>query len=151
MQRTGAIFVFDNDRSIRELLIEILSDAGYTVRTILDSPPFPTRRTEQPPALVVLDLALPARTVATVRAYARHHYPFEIPVLFATTNPVFGAADRARGGDAYLLKPFTLDELLVSVARYVQLPRGEPLPVPGVKPRERPATIRHRGIMRVCG
>ena len=103
MQRIGAILVFDNDRTNRELLIETLRDEGYTVRTTLDSPSTPTGRAEQPPALIVLDRALPAQTVATVRTYARHHYPFEIPVLFATTNPACGAPNRARGGDEYLI------------------------------------------------
>ena len=144
MWRTGAILVFDNDRSIRELLIEILSDAGYTAQTTLDSPPYPTRRAEQPPALIVLDLALPDQTVTTVRAYARHRYPFEIPILFTTTNPACRMADRAHS-DEYLLKPFTLDDLLVPVARYVQLPRGEPLPLAGVKPGERPVTLGRLG------
>jgi two-component system OmpR family response regulator len=150
MQRTGAILVFDNDRSILELLIESLSDEGYTVRTALDSPPAPSGRAEQPPALIVLDLALPAQTVAAVCAYARYHYPCEIPVLFATTNPVCRAADRAPGSDEYLLKPFSVDDLLLSVTRHVLLPRGRPLPLPGVKPQECPVTLRRLDMMSVC-
>jgi DNA-binding response OmpR family regulator len=49
MQRMGAILVFDNDRSISDLLTEILSDEGYAVRTTLDGSSAPVGRSEQPP------------------------------------------------------------------------------------------------------
>jgi len=132
MQRMGAILVFDNDRSILEILIEILSDEGYTVRTTLPSMPDRVASPMQPPALIVLDLALPTRTVAAVRDYARRHYPFKVPVVITTTNPSI-TADIAQEGSAYLLKPFALDDLLMCVARYVRLPRNQTQPLLAVK------------------
>ena len=71
MPRLGAILVYDNDRSILDLLTDILIDEGYAVRPILDDAPGRPARAAQRPALIVLDLALPERTVAAVRAYAR--------------------------------------------------------------------------------
>ena len=132
MQRMGAILVFDNDRSILELLIEILSDEGYTVRTTLPGMPDQVTSPMQPPALIVLDRALPSPTVAAVRDYARRHYPFKVPVVITTTNPS-STADIAQGGSAYLLKPFALDDLLTCVARYVRLPRDQTQPLLAAK------------------
>jgi len=113
----GAILVFDNDRSILDLLTDILIDEGYAVRAILDGAPGRTARAEQPPALIVLDLALPARTVAAVRAYARGYDLADVPVVITTTSAALAAADRAAGGGESLLKPFDLDDLLACVAQ----------------------------------
>jgi DNA-binding NtrC family response regulator len=151
MPRMGAILVFDNDRSTAELMSAILSDEGYVVRTTLDRMPAWAARTEQLPALIVLDLALPARIVATVRDYARRHFPFEAPIVITSTNPTIATAATARGGGDYLLKPFTLDDLLACVARYVQLPRDETQPLLAVEPQERPATARQRRFVGICG
>jgi DNA-binding response OmpR family regulator len=150
MQRMGTILVLDNDRSIAELISAILSDEGYVVRTTLDSHPPWGARAGQPPALIVLDLALPARTVATVRDYARRRFPFEVPVVITTTNSSI-ATDTVRGGGTCLMKPFALDELLGCVAPYVRLPRDETQPLLAVKPQERPDTARRLGFVGVCG
>jgi two-component system OmpR family response regulator len=150
MPRMGAILVFDNDLSIAELISAILSDEGYVVRMTLDCMPAWAARAVQPPALIVLDLALPTQTVAIVRDYARRHYPFEVPIVITTTNSAIAAADTARDGDEYLLKPFALDDLLACVACYVQLPRDETQPLLTVKPQERAATLQPLGIRSVC-
>jgi CheY-like chemotaxis protein len=71
MQRVRTILVFDNDRTTAELISAILSDEGYTIRTTRDSLPVRAARTEQLPALIVLDLALSARTVTIACDYAR--------------------------------------------------------------------------------
>jgi DNA-binding response OmpR family regulator len=140
MQRMGAILVFDNDQSIADLLTDLLSDEGYAVRTTLDGAPARTSRPEQPPALIVLDLALPAPTVAAVRHYARSHYLPNVPVVITTTSPSRAAADTATSGDQALLKPFALDDLLVCVASYVHLPHRQTLPLLMIDPsNERPA------------
>ena len=134
MQRMGAILVLDNDPNIAELITAILSDEGYVVRTTLPGVPGQVTSTMQPPALIVLDLALPSLTVAAVRDYARRHYPFKVPVVITTTNPSI-TADIAQEGSAYLLKPFALDDLLMCVARYVPLPRDQTQPLLAVKLR----------------
>jgi hypothetical protein len=63
MQRMGAIVVFDNECNIVDLMTEILSDMGSTVRTAFESTSAPTAGANLAPAL--LDLALSARTIAT--------------------------------------------------------------------------------------
>jgi DNA-binding NtrC family response regulator len=136
MLRMGAILVFENDYNIAELISAILSDEGYTVRTTLDSLPVWAARPEQLPALIVLDLALPPRTVTMVRDYARRRFPFEVPVVITTTNPAIAIADTRREGVEYLLKPFALEDLLACVARYVQLPCGETQPALAVEHQE---------------
>jgi CheY-like chemotaxis protein len=78
MQRMGAILVFDNAAIIAELMAT-LGGEGYTIRNTLDSTLAPAISIAPPPALIVLDLALPTQTVAAVHDYARSYDPFHLP------------------------------------------------------------------------
>jgi DNA-binding response OmpR family regulator len=123
MQRMGAILVLDNDCTIVELISAILSDEGYVVGTTLASnSPFAAILAE-PPALILLDSALPTLTKAAVLEYARG--ASGIPVIIMTTNQSNAAEQRALDRKECLVKPFLLDDLLAYVARYVRLPCTE--------------------------
>ena len=117
MQRLGAILILDNERAIVQLIGETLSDEGYLVRTSFDC----ASSLAQSPALILLDSAMPARTVAEALEYTRSlSYP--VPVVITTTSPSIAATSLLRVCTECLMKPFEIDALISCVARYVRLP-----------------------------
>lgn len=122
MQRMGAILILDNDHMITDLLSEILSDEGYVVHAPFHWASGHTSFPAQSPALILLDDALPAITVAAAQEYARS-YPARVPIVMTTTSHSI-APSITRSCVECLVKPFEIDDLLVCVARYVRLPRS---------------------------
>ncbi|MFD1825362.1 MULTISPECIES: response regulator transcription factor [Mumia] len=111
------LLVVDDDASILDLLASSLRFAGFEVVTATDGRTALEMATTDPTLdLIVLDVMMPGLDGFEVVTRLRREHR-DIPVIFLTARDA--PADRVNGltagGDDYLVKPFSLDELVARV------------------------------------
>jgi two-component system, OmpR family, response regulator len=110
------LLVVDDEPNIVELLSASLRYAGYEVTTATHGSEALKKARDVDPDLLVLDVMMPGldgfEVVRRLRAESRH-----VPVLFLTARDAVEDKVRglASGGDDYVTKPFSLDELVARV------------------------------------
>jgi CheY-like chemotaxis protein len=119
-----AILVVDDDPDTREVVALALGLAGYTVSLAATGRDALDRITAQPPAVVLLDLAMPGMSGFEVLEVLRAEHP-GIPVVFMTAGEWTRAEASRWQVPGYLPKPFDLDRLLDLVAGFLS-----PAPTP---------------------
>lgn len=115
------ILVIDDDLAMLDLLENLLGDEGYSVSTVFSGPLGLAAMSEARPGLVLLDWMMPTMRGDEVLRQIRAGMHRDVPVIILSAN---GDAHRllAEGADAFLSKPFDLEELLSCVARYLPPP-----------------------------
>ncbi|WP_051839312.1 response regulator transcription factor [Streptomyces sp. NRRL F-5126] len=110
------VLVVDDEASITELLSMALRYEGWDVRTAADTASAVRTAREFRPDAVVLDVMLPDEDGLAALDRIRGHLP-EVPVLFLTARDAVEdrIAGLTAGGDDYVTKPFSLEELVVRV------------------------------------
>jgi two-component system OmpR family response regulator len=125
MERTDVIrlLVVDDEPVVRELLSAGLRFAGFAVTSAATGAAAVTAAVREPPDLIVLDVMLPDLDGFEVVRRLRGHGPRAggpsppVPVLFltardATQDKIDGLA---AGGDDYVTKPFSVEELIARI------------------------------------
>ena len=110
------LLVVDDEPNIVELLSASLRYAGFEVATARSGPDALKVARELAPDLLVLDVMMPGidgfEVVRRLRADGRH-----VPVLFLTARD--GTEDKVTGltlgGDDYVTKPFSLEEVIARI------------------------------------
>lgn len=120
MQRTGSILVIDNEPTINDLIVEVLTDAGYVAYAVLDDTAALAAIARFPPALILLALRMPGISIAAFIAEIYEIGPATMPIVGMTTAPSAAMPTLIAGVSEYLAKPFEIDNLLACVTRYVQ-------------------------------
>ena len=125
------LLVVEDDPGISELLFSALSFAGFEVRTAATAGDALREVAARPPDLIVLDIMLPDGDGFDVLRRIRGQIS-GLPVLFLSARD--GVADRVAGltlGAAdYVVKPFSMDEVLArirAVLRRSRQPAGQVL------------------------
>lgn len=112
----GRVLVVDDESSITELLSTALRYMGYEVSTAQTGMAALDSASRTPPDLVVLDVMLPDIDGFEVCRRLRADGDF-VPVIFLTARDA--EDDRVtgfiRGGDDYVTKPFSLEELTLRI------------------------------------
>ena len=124
MSARPRLLVVDDDVELCESLADALTDAGYDPVTAGDGARALTLSHEAPtPRLILLDLMMPELNGWEFRALQlRDQSVKDIPVVVMTaTRDLRGHPVDA---DAFLFKPFTLDDLLEQVQRVVRPANG---------------------------
>ena len=112
----GSILVVDDDSSILETVTAILELEGYAVTTAADSVEALRVIEQRFPALVLLDMRMPALDGwGFVRELDRREVRVPIVVMTAAQDARRWAVEIGAAG--YLAKPFELPDLLVTVER----------------------------------
>lgn len=110
------LVVVDDEPNIRELLSTSLRFAGFEVLAASDGMSAIELITEQEPDLVVLDVMLPDLDGFSVTRRLRER-GLQFPVLFLTARD--DTADKITGltvgGDDYVTKPFSLEEVVARI------------------------------------
>jgi two-component system OmpR family response regulator len=113
---TARILVVDDEPSITDLLSTALRYMGYDVATARTGSGALDAAAGNPPDLIVLDVMLPDIDGFEVCRRLRADGDF-VPVIFLTARE--GEDDRVtgfiRGGDDYVTKPFSLEELTLRI------------------------------------
>jgi DNA-binding response OmpR family regulator len=120
MYRTGDILVVDDEINIVDLITEVLSEEGYSVRQAHDGTSALVEIQSQLPAMILLDLSMPDMIGTTLLQKLRSSGISDVPVIIMTAGSYNAETLVAQGATDYLAKPFELDELLSCVARYAQ-------------------------------
>ncbi|TMD61522.1 MAG: response regulator [Chloroflexi bacterium] len=117
MRASAPVLVVEDDASILDVVRSALEAEGYDVRTATNGKEGLERLADGKVSLVLLDMRMP---VLDGWQFAKElkRRAIDVPVVVMT------AAQNARhwaeeiGADAYLSKPFDLDDLLAAVARH---------------------------------
>ncbi|MDP1804512.1 MAG: response regulator transcription factor [Acidimicrobiales bacterium] len=116
MTTVGKVLVVDDEEYIRDLVSSALRIAGFQSMTAADGPRALAAVSSDNPDLVILDVGLPGIDGFEVCRRLRDDGD-ETPVIFLTARDT--AEDRVsgftKGGDDYLTKPFSLEELVARV------------------------------------
>ncbi len=126
------VLLVEDDRELRSTLVQALSVEGYTVATaasVADARAQAAHRTpDRPMDIVLLDLSLPDGDGETLLADLRNGGQTPVLVISArhTDSPKIRLLDA--GADDYLVKPFSLGELLARM-RVALRHRGAPVRV----------------------
>ena len=116
MERYGTVLVVDDDAEIREVLIQLLEEEGYTVLGAENGLQALAQLRERHPNLMLLDLMMPVMSGWEVlETLGESGELATIPVIVVS-------AMCAPGAQACLRKPVDLDELLTLVGRYCHAP-----------------------------
>jgi len=125
---TPRILIVDDDPDLLELLRFALAAEGFSVRTAATGPEALRKALRTPPDLVVLDLLLPGMNGFSVCEQLRLNPATAfIPVLMMTVLPgefphLVGVE---AGANAYLNKPFRMEELVSCVRELLREQSGE--------------------------
>ena len=134
-QTTARILVAEDDTALRELLVELLVDAGYNVVAVASgADALPRLRGTTPPDVVLTDLMMPGMGGEALLAAVQRDFA-HIPVIVMTA---FGSIDSAvqlvrAGAFDYVTKPVATSALLQSLQHGV------------IESRERKAQSAHAG------
>ena len=118
----GTILVVEDNPLNRELVVDLLEGAGYTVLQAEGGVRLLERVKAAQPGLILLDLQLPGLDGVTLaRQLKANPATREIPVLAMTAYARLEDQERAMeaGCDGYLRKPLDTQGFLQAVARHL--------------------------------
>jgi two-component system, OmpR family, response regulator len=131
----GRVLVVDDEDNIRDLVASAMRLAGFEVRTATNAAEGLALTDTEHPDLLVLDVMMPDMDGYEMCRCLRARGD-DTPVIFLTARD--GVEDRVRGfgdgADDYLIKPFSLEELVARTRAVLRRARpGEEVPqVPGL-------------------
>ena len=125
MSEKSHILVLDDEKNYLLVLQTLLEDEGYTVTAISDPETALAFLSESEVDVVVTDMKMPRVTGREVLQRVKKSWPY-IPVLIMTA---FGSIESAvevmkYGAFDYITKPFSNDELLLSIHNAAELARA---------------------------
>ncbi|PJI93893.1 response regulator transcription factor [Luteimicrobium subarcticum] len=110
------VLVVDDEPNLAELLTSALRYEGWDVSTALDGQGAIKLAKDVAPDVVVLDVMLPDLDGLSVLRRIRQTSPY-VPVLFLTARDAVEdrVAGLTAGGDDYVTKPFSLEEVVARI------------------------------------
>lgn len=112
------ILIVEDDNELRALLGIVLREEGFEVQTCPDGKAAmdklaSAKQTRDYPSMVILDLSMPVVNGWDVAKWLNADPELdEIPVIVTSATREQGEKAKALHADAYLVKPFTTDEIL---------------------------------------
>jgi two-component system, cell cycle response regulator len=112
------VLVADDQKDIRDLVVGVLTEAGYEVVQAANGEDALHLAKTEAPDLILLDIKMPRMEGTAVKARMNENSSLaNIPVIFVTGN--ISVEDKVKGFhlgiDDYITKPFSLKELLARV------------------------------------
>lgn len=119
------LLVIDDERNYLLVLETLLTDAGYTVTTLNDPKTALAFLEESEVDVVITDMKMPGMSGKEVLEQVKKRWP-HIPVLIMTAfGSIEGAVEAMRyGAFNYIAKPFSNDELLLSIQNAAELAKA---------------------------
>src|SRR5947209_14448568 len=124
------ILVAEDDRGLREVLVQGLEDAGYIVDAVDRGDDAIEQFKFYAYDVAILDWRMPGVPGVEVASWARRNdRPTAILMLTARDTPPDRIQGLDAGADDYLVKPFDFGELVARVRALQRRPRGVDAPV----------------------
>jgi FixJ family two-component response regulator len=120
----GHVYLVDDDPSIRRALKGSLTELGYTVNEYASSEEFLSDAVPTSPAVVLLDMRMPAQSGIEAQAALLKH-GWQTPVIFISGESLAPQIVTAmkQGAIDFLFKPFSMQDLLQAIQRGMALDR----------------------------
>lgn len=113
------ILVIDDERALRETLLEILSFENFETLEAEDGIAGVQVAQKHLPDLILCDIAMPGLDgFGVLTALRNDPHTASIPVILLTARAekAFAESGMSMGANAYITKPFTIDSLLDTIA-----------------------------------
>jgi two-component system nitrogen regulation response regulator NtrX len=120
MERSGDILVVDDEADIVNLVVDLLQDEGYKVRSAFNGEMALAAIEQQPPAVILMDMYMPQMTGVMLLEHLKSNGASHIPVVLMTASPHAAEPLVNENLVDYLAKPFDIDQLLECVARHLR-------------------------------
>ncbi|GLV55628.1 DNA-binding response regulator [Dictyobacter sp. S3.2.2.5] len=119
----GTILVIDDEDEIIQFVQDVLEDEGYRVYAACDGKQALQLARAYTPDLIILDVMLPGSDGFTVCRQLREEW--DIPILFlsAKQSDVDKLQGFSAGADDYVMKPFSMQELVARVEAHLRRQR----------------------------
>ena len=115
------IFVIEDDQAIVEVVKIILENEGYDVITTGVADQILPIIYEESPQLILLDIWLGGYDGGSIAKELKSSQSTKhIPIIITSANNETERIAATSGADGFLLKPFTMDNLLQTVKKYSQ-------------------------------
>jgi len=126
MQSNNAVWVVDDDQSIRWVLERALSQAGIQRECFGDAESLLSRLEHEQPDVVISDIRMPGIDGLELLSRIREHHP-AMPVIITTAHSDLDSAVASyqQGAFEYLPKPFDIDEVIAVAERALALAREQ--------------------------
>ena len=115
--RRPRVLVVEDDSDIASLLSEILENEGYAAVAVTDNDDL-KGQLDPRPDLIVLDLRLTRGSADQILQTVRARGLGDVPVVLLSAAGDLAERAVELGVNAYVAKPFELEELLVVVRRF---------------------------------
>ncbi len=115
----ASVLVVEDDPDLLALVEIILSDAGYAVAVASDGAQALSLVKERMPSVILLDMRMPVMNGWEFAREYRARHGRATPIVVVTAAEDARARAQEIGADAWLEKPFDLDEVVRMVARFV--------------------------------
>ncbi|WP_433726394.1 response regulator transcription factor [Nocardia sp. CA-129566] len=122
----ASVLVVDDEPNILDLLSAALRMSGFDVHTAASGLEALAAAAQRPPDIVVLDVMLPDLDGYAVARRLRESGN-QVPVLFLTSRDAVEdrIAGLTAGGDDYVSKPFSLEEVVLRLRAILRRTQGE--------------------------
>jgi FixJ family two-component response regulator len=145
------VFVVDDDRSMREALVDLITSVGLSVQAFNCAQEFLACSKNDAPACLVLDVRLPGPSGLDLQRELLHSET-PIPIIFITGHGDIPMSVRAikDGAVEFLAKPFRDQDLLDAIQHALELDRAarsDRAIVAGLRHRYDSLTKREREVM----
>ncbi|HLT88434.1 MAG TPA: response regulator [Sphingobacterium sp.] len=119
--KNKTILVFDDDTNILDVFTIVLEASGYQVEISETSHNILERVKEVSPDMIIMDNWIPNIGGVKATQILKSEPDFKhIPVIYCSANNDVSSLAEQAGAEAYLAKPFDLDELENTVARLLR-------------------------------
>lgn len=115
------ILVVDDDQDLRENLVEVLSDAGFSLAAAGNGETALAALEQEDFDLVLLDSIMPVMGGLEALPQIKRSHPKAKVIMLTAFSTVDSAVEAMRkGADDYIAKPFKIADLLVAVRRALE-------------------------------
>jgi DNA-binding NtrC family response regulator len=116
------IMVVDDELSIREAFADWLKQDGFEVETAADGPVALAKIKERHYDIMLVDVKMPQMDGITLLKLLKENDPDTAVVMMTAHGAIQDAVEAMKlGANDYLLKPFELDELSLTIEKLVQM------------------------------
>ena len=125
-QTLGHIYLIDDDASIRRALTGTLDKLGFTVSAFENATTFLKSAIPVSPSVILLDMRMPEKSGVEVQAELLKT-GWRTPVIFISGESLPAQIVQAmkQGATDFLLKPFSMDDLLRAITAGIERDRVE--------------------------
>jgi DNA-binding response OmpR family regulator len=130
VEQNRQILIIEDDAETAEMVSTYLETAGYDAVAVETGETALTEITQQPPALVLLDLTLPGMSGLEVLKQVRASSFLPLIVISGRTHERDKVIALEAGADDYMGKPFSNEELLARIKALLRRVGWTPIPEP---------------------